>query len=183
MPRLTPKTMTVVLMEGDDYERAKELEADVDAMLPKKLGRVGDRDGMLTAAEKYDEFVTEALERSWHVTVVALPRKQWAEFREEAGPPREGWKIDEARGFNNDRMSELLVPASITRIVYKGEDQPIKGSEFETFLDSLSIGDWSRLYSGAVSLNIDTEEPPKADLSSTVSQTFDAIAKSRGDSD
>lgn len=169
MPSITPKTETVVLMEGDDLAKLKELEAAVDAAFPTNKKRIADKSDMLAAAEAYDQFCEQALERAWHVTVVAQPRKVWARMREEAGPPRPGWKLDETRGYNNEAMAELLIPESITEIVHRGEPTPTKGPQFDAFLESLDAGDWSRLYKAAVDLNTNIEEPPKADMSSNVS--------------
>lgn len=162
MTTIKPRTTTVILFQGDDLDRVAELlEALNSAISSKGIGRVGDGDPVSEAAKAHDEFVTEATPRAESIDMQPLPRKKWREIVT-AHPPREGNDTDRFYGFNYETMGDDLVPASIVAPEYAKADD---------FLDSLSDGQFSKLFSAAVLLNRGGDAP-KADLSARVSQVI-----------
>lgn len=180
---MKPRTITVTLFQGDDIAQAVELEAAVDAAapipgVPRKVGAVDER--LAEALTAYDQFVTEADSRAVKITLQALPRKAWRDLVT-AHPARDGDEQDEAYGFNTDAMADPLVMASITNISDAGE--PVDADSHEAEVDSLSDGDFSKLFSAAVRLNLDASPAPKADLSSAVTRLFGETSRSLEGSD
>ena len=163
MTTLKPRTTVVVLFQGDDLARIDELlEAVNSAISAKGPRRLGDSPAQ-DAAKAHDDFVTEASERAEKITLHALPRRKWREMQVKHAP-REDNDEDALYGFNFDEMGDDLVPASIESPDYAKTDE---------FLDSLSDGQFSRLYSAAVVLNKGGGELPKADVQQRLTQISD----------
>jgi len=173
---ITPRTTVVTLLQGDDYDRIAELSAAVEqaATLAVTDGqrRLGDAPEVVDAAKAYDDFVAEAAERGVKVTLHALGRKAWGDLlkkhpvRQEESTDSEGVvttvpnATDSAHGFNVETLGDELVPASVAPGMFK------TNAERDNFLDNLSDGEFSRLYSAAVPLNQSAGADPKARLSS-----------------
>ena len=175
---LAPRSIVVTLLQGDDLARAEELEAAVNTASVGAIPRIGDTTGILDAAAAYDRFITEAEGRAFHITLQALPRRQWRDLLMKH-PARGDVEADKANGFNVDTLGDDLVAESVI-LVQVGAHDPFTWSrrDLDGFLDALSDGDFSRLFSAAVRLNTDSAAAPKADLSSRLTQLFTATSKS-----
>lgn len=172
------RTTTVVLFQGDDLDPIEELRADVQeaAGLADGNRRLGD-DPVATAAQHYDEFVDEAVKRAVKVTLNAVGRKEFRALVEKH-PPRPDNEVDDGWGFNYETFADSLVPECFEGAISETpENNPDVSSpnKRDAFLDALSDGDWSRLYSAALLLNQGSGPDPKARLSSRVAQTSGAI--------
>lgn len=169
MLTVKPRTTEVVLYQGDDYDRFTELSAAVEAaaMAADRSGarRLGDDEPTTAAAAEYDAFVEEAVGRGVTVRLEAIPRKDFRALVVKH-PAREGNDVDKGWGFNFETMCDDLVPASIPLT-----DQFSSEAERETFLDSLSDADYSRLYTAAVEVNQGGGPDPFVKLSSRLART------------
>jgi len=178
---IKPRSTVVTLFQGDDYDRIAELSAAVEQAAKVAVTdgqrRLGDAPEVVDAAKAYDEFVAEAAERGVKVTLHAMGRKAWGELlakhpvREETVTDAEGvvtttpHELDSHYGFNYETLGDDLVPASIA------PGQFDTNAERDNFLDNLSDGEFSRLYSAAVPLNQSAGADPKARLSSRLVPT------------
>lgn len=170
---ITPRTTTVTLFQGDDFdlERALRREVEVAAVKADDPKRIGDSPAVMAAADAYDAFVAEAATRGVAVKLQALRRNDWrAMVRKHVA--REDNDVDAAWGFNYETMCDDLVPASV-----------ILGEQFKSlaerdgFLDSLSDADFSSLYSEAVRLNQGAGPDPKVRVSSQLARTGDETSE------
>lgn len=163
MSELIPETEVVYLWQGNDLARIEELEeAAMSAVNQSDPRTIGEADPVAEAAKVHDDFVTEAKARAVKATVQNLPRKQMSSLMEKH-PPRQGNARDEALGFNEQTLADDLVPACLASV----EPAP---ANTETFLDSLSLKNFRRLYSAAARVNLIDGPDPKADLSSRLVQ-------------
>lgn len=182
---LTPRTTVVPLFQGDDYDaiadRLQAVERIARAAAPR---RMAEESSVSEASREYDEYVEAALGRALMVRLVALGRKDYRALRNEH-PPRmipdpEGQDRlvphdeDTAWGFNYLTFGDALLPKSIAEITCNtpgiAPDASTPAS-IETFLDGLSDGDFSRLYSAAITLNEGGGPDPKARLSTLLGPT------------
>lgn len=190
----------VDIFQGDDLVRIAELENAVNIASVQGAGnrRIGSRAptdetkaAVLAAAREYDAFVAEAGEkRAYRVTVEALPRKDWRALRKQHPPRVAGDGVDEVEadqdktlGFNVDELSEELVPKAIVSVTRGGKPAFTGAGAMTKWLDRLSDGDFQKIASAAVRVNIDDSPAPKADLSSRLSRIFAETSKSPDDSD
>jgi hypothetical protein len=174
MPTIKLRRTTVVLFQGDDYDLIEEklAAAQTAARSSGRAARLGDDEDDLVPAEvktraaEYDAAVAEAVERGQTVLVEALPRKTFRGLVVEH-PPREDNDQDANWGFNYETLCDALVPASLP-LVDRETAEAQFGSEAERqeFLESLSDGDFSRIYSAAIKVNQGGVPDPKASLSS-----------------
>lgn len=171
---LKPNSTVVTLLQGDDLDRVAELLAAVtQAASLTSPSRIGDADPTQDAIRAYDAFMDEASERAVKVELVALPRKRYREMvaahpaRMVPGP--DGAEVvhedDADAGFNTDTLGDDLVPLSFAPGQF--------GTDFERdeFVDALSDGQFSVLYSAALGLNRGFGPNPKARLSTHLAQT------------
>jgi hypothetical protein len=153
---LKPRTIEVVLLQGDDATRAEELLADVERAVA--LGpsvRINEEPAHVAASRAYDTFIDEAAQRAVVLTVAALPRRRFRELM--AAHPDN--KVDADAGFNVDEFGDDLVPECMVTEFPSIADR-------DNLLDSLSDGQWSKLFSAAVHANRGGQIDPKARLSS-----------------
>jgi hypothetical protein len=173
MPVITPRTVDVVIYQGDDLAKLRELYAATEIEEIKAPARIGDSepDKARAAAEVYDAFVDEAAERAVTVTVQQVGRRRWREARD-ACKPREGNETDKLAGFDLDALGDMLVPESIVAPV-------MADVERTAFLDSLSEADWDRLVSAVIGINTTPVPDPKAlpNLASELDRTRDESSK------
>lgn len=160
---ITPRTTTVVIFQGDDYDQFERLRKAVEQAATEALGdnlRLNDAPPVKVASEEYDAFVAEATERGRTVTVTAIPRRGAQGFRSllMTHPAREDHETDKRYGFNFDTMADDLVPASLP------VEQFGSIGDRDAFLDVVSDGDWSRLYDAAITVNQGGSPDPKAPL-------------------
>lgn len=185
---LTRRSTVVHIYQGDDLDPLEDLRREVEIQAVKAgPTRIGDSESVLTAAAAYDAFLAEASERAVKVTLHAVGRRVWRDLVAKH-PPRftEQQVIDDAGnqttetvpneqdvqwGFNYDTLADDLVPACIESVV--GDSRST-----DAFLDDLSDGDWSRLYSAAVVLNQGAGPDPKAQLSSRLIRTSSETSES-----
>lgn len=170
MTALKPRTTTVVLFQGDDLDPLNERLSAVVQAAPSAR-RIGDSDALADAQRAYDEFADEALDRAARITLQAMGHRKWRDLLL-ANPPREGDEDDEAAGFNVEEFGYTVVPASIAPGQFDSD------RERDDFLDSLSDGDFSKLYSAAMGLNQNMGPDPKARLSSPPAQTSGETSES-----
>lgn len=176
MPKLTRPTLDVVLFDGADIGKIEGLLLAVKraaaSTASRRLGDIGELDA---ATQEYDEAVAEAVPRGVTLKIEALPRRRWRELvaehpprpdvKDEGGEVVESYPDDHALGFNFDSMADDLVRACIA------EGQFDSRGERDEFLDDLSDGNFSRLYSAAIRLNQDGGPDPKVRLSSASART------------
>lgn len=168
MAGITPRTDTVIIFQGDDFEEFKAREKAVtDAATAALAGgakRYADADDLGEAVRAHDAFIDEAKGRGFQVAVQARKKAKWREMVN-AHPPREENEGDHRWGFNYDTLADALVPASVTGIV--GPEGPV--NQIEDFLDDLCDADFSAIYSACVRLN--QGEGPKGPISSALGLT------------
>lgn len=176
MTKIAPRTATTILWQGDDLARIQELEEAVYSAVSRAGPRLmHEGDPKLAAAREHDEFVTAAKVRAVVVTLQALGRKKWGALVA-AHPPRDDDEQDMAFRFNTETMADPLVSASLRSATapdpaYTPDLSTDEGRE--EFLDSLSDGDFGRLYKDAIVLNRGASPDPKADLYSRLARTSD----------
>jgi hypothetical protein len=193
---------TVILFQGADldpiaerraaYQRA-ELERLADA--PRRLGDDLPESEASEKARDHDEFMEGALERATHVKLGAVSRKKYRELLA-AHPPRpdvkdpesgevtETFPDDQRFGFDVTAMGEPLILGCLAAwdedIRPTQPDVPERqfdsDRERQAFVDDLSDGEFSRLFSAAVGLNQGVGPDPKARLSSTHDRMSSAIS-------
>lgn len=157
---MTPRTRTILLLQGEDQDRLDELEAEVEALAPKKGQEsapktLDEGDPHSAAVAAAEEFAAEAEGRGVAVVVRAVGRKTWREFVAK-NAPRPDHDGDKAVGVNEDTFPDVLVPASIASPKFNSD------VERDAFLDSLSDAQFDRLYYTAFALNRTTGADPKA---------------------
>lgn len=171
MTKIKPRTSTVTIFQGDDFEHERELRLKVENAVMSSANddasrRRVDPDAVLTAATEYDDFIAEATDRGIVVPVQMLGRSKWREMVANH-PPRLDNELDEGWGFNFDTLADDLVPASIV----EGHFGSI--ADRDEFLDSLCDADYSKFYAEARNLNQAAGPDPKVRLSSRLAPTFD----------
>jgi len=178
---ITPRTETVIVLQGDDDEKLRHLKAEVariEASKPKKdvLARtLSDADPLQAwEAEKkaaeaaHDKFAAQAEKRGVKVILRAVGRKTWRDLVAKH-PPRPANDTDEEVGANADDLQEELVPLCMASPVGSKE-------EIAAFLDSLSEGQFGALAVKAHGLNMGRTADPTQRLLSGVSRTSSATS-------
>jgi hypothetical protein len=156
---ITPRTDTVVILQGDDDEELRRLQARAEALKPKKDAptpprTLDERDGYTEALAEAREFAAEAEERGVKVVLRALGRKTWRDLIAQH-PPRDGESADKELGANADAFGEALVPLCMASPAGSPE-------ECRAFLDSLNEGQFGDLAVRAWRLNMGRGSDPKA---------------------
>lgn len=182
MTKLKPRTTTVPLFQGDDFDRERELRGVVEQAVAADGSprRLADPDAVIAAAGEYDAFVLEAAERGETIPIAALPRGEWREMVAKH-PPRPDVEGDEQWGFNYLAMADDLVPPSVAKgqEIEPGYFAPKVVTRFgsiadrDEFLDSLNDADYSKLYNEALTLNQAAGPNPKLQLRSLLALTSD----------
>lgn len=163
---LKPRTAKVVLFQGDDLERVNELEtAAAEAAGAGGTRRVSDPIPGMAEAQARDEFVAEATERAITVVLRPMGRKKWRTMLN-AHPPKPGDEEDKELGFNQESLADDLVPAALASPVFASAE------ERDDFLDSLSHGQFTRIYAEAYRINAEFGPSPKGGLSSRLERIY-----------
>ena len=163
----TPRTETVVILQGNDDERlrqlrafATDLRAKADRLRPRgdpkaaaaPMGEAGgwsEANANATEAEQVaDDFAATAAENGITVVLCSVGRSKWRELVA-AHPAREGNEDDKL-----DTLADDLVPACMGSPVFGSDD------ERAAFLDSLSEAEFGRLAQVAWLLNTRTSADP-----------------------
>jgi hypothetical protein len=170
------RTETVYLYQGDDQVALDEaLDEYQQAIVNAGPARLGDT---LTtdAAAKYDKLKDELKERAVPVTVRALGGRAFRKLLAEC-PPRKGNEADEAAGCDTDKMSEALLEyvTDHERTIVA----PALGakSAVVAWLDDLSDGDYSLIFSAAMRVNRGGQPNPKASLTSRLEAISNATSQ------
>lgn len=178
---ITPRTDTVIVLQGDDDKILRDLKAEVERIKkaePKKplmaqtlddLGPTEQWEADLKAAqEAHDTFAEEAKERGVKVILRALGRKTYRDLIA-AHPARDGNESDKDFGANVDDLQEALVPLCMASPAGSNEERA-------AFLDSLNEGQFGDLAVRAWQLNIGRTADPTQRLSSVDSRTSAATS-------
>ena len=173
MPSITPRTAEVVIYQGDDLAKLRELYQVTEMEDIKAPARKNDpvADAVKEAAKAYDAFVDEAAERAIAVTIQQVGRRRWRQVRDEC-PPRKDDEADQIIGYDRDALGEILVPESIIAPVFNST------TERADFLDMLSEADWERLVTAVIDVNTTAVGNPKGiKLESLIDQESDESSK------
>lgn len=176
---LSRRTASVILYQGDDFERLAELrqEADIATALAEQAARdaaprAGDDEPDSETAEVarrkqavYDAFVDEAAERAVEVRLRAMRGKLFRKLVAEH-PPRDDHDMDESYRLNTDTFPLQLLLECI-------EEPQMSAGAREEFIEDLSDGDYERLWITAYWLNRGTGGDPKATRYSVASPSSD----------
>lgn len=166
---ITPRTATVIVLQGDDDERLRDLEAEVNRLTPKKgapPSTLDEADELELAKLAHDEFSEEAKERGVKVVLRAVGRKTWRDLVAKHPPRVEGDGVtkeqaegDKSFGANIEALQEELVPLCMASPTGSNEERA-------AFLDSLNEGQFGDLAVRAWGLNIGKTADPTRRLSS-----------------
>lgn len=178
---LKRRTTTVLLFQGDDLDPISESARDAErAVKTAPPSRLGDAEGPAHESLKaFDDLMDEATDRALKVRLTALPRKAYRDLLHKH-PVRmvqseDGERVndeDAGWGFNRETFGDDIVPACVDA------DQFASAEQRDEFLDALSDGDFTKLYSAAVTLNQSQGPDPKVRLSSHLAPTSDETSTS-----
>lgn len=169
------RTDEVVLYRDEDQREIDRLRKAVEtaASATDSPLRMGDDPAVVSAAEAYDEFVTTAVERGVKVVLRFMPGRKWRALVAEH-PPRDGNADDEEWGFNFLTLSDSVVPPCVVSIAGK----ELVGDDLEAAVDSMSDGDFSRVYSRVLRLNTGRGPDPKESISERLRRTSSETSES-----
>lgn len=148
---VTPRSTRVLLYQGDDRRRLRELLDDVSnaAVAEDSPVRIADT-GTGHAVEAYNTFLAEAEGRAVAVELQALPRRKYRAMVTEHTTTKKGEDGEPVDTVDDFALADLLVPACMA---LAGTPRFDTDAERDTFLDALNDADFSRLYTGAVEVN------------------------------
>lgn len=194
--------LTIPLFQGADLAKVDELRAELMAAAqttvagPTRLLSDTEPSGneeLKAAAMAHDDFVREAEGRAVMIEIVALQRKQWRAL-EDAHPARTVTRTvkdedgaeqsveepheQDGLGFNFKTIADDLVTASVVLVKQDGSVQFASEGERNAFLDDLSDPHFNALYAGALKLNTEGSQVPKAGGSSLVERIIAATSTS-----
>ncbi|MCW2785249.1 MAG: hypothetical protein JWP74_1766 [Marmoricola sp.] len=184
---LKPRTRTVKLLQGDEYDRAMELQKAIETVaLDEIRRRVGDSEaiGTAKATADFNEFMEAAEARGIQVTLTAMGRKAYRALLNEHPPrivptednPSAVHEDDAPLGFNIETFGDDLLMPCITSIqTPEGEWEE---GDVAGFIDGLSDGQFNQLFNVALDLNAGQPIDPKVRGAFTVAQTSDETSSS-----
>jgi hypothetical protein len=174
---ITPRTTTVTLYQGEDYDEFQRLREAVQVAAEQAGSRrLADEDPVRVAARAFDEFVQgPAKDRGVTLSVTAVPRRGVTGFRAllVKHPPRDENDVDKRYGFNFETMSDDLVPASLP------VEQFGSIADRDAFLDTLSDADWNRLYDAAITVNQGGAPDPLVSLAARLVSSDDPTSEEK----
>lgn len=156
------RTDEVVLYLDEDQRELDRLHREVEAAAVKSSTplRLGDDSDVVVAARAFDDFKDEAVKRGTKVSLRAMPGRKWRALVAE-NPPRKDHGGDAEWGFNHLTMADVAVPPCVVSVGGK----ELTGAELEAALDSMSDGDFSKVYSHVLRLNTGQGPDPKDSIS------------------
>lgn len=163
MSQIIPqRTDEVVLYQDEDQRELDRLQRELEgkAMQSPTPTRLGDDDAVVTAAKAFDAFKDEAAARGVKVALKAMPGRKWRALVAEH-PPRKDHDGDADWGFNHLTMADAAVAPCVASI----GGQALAGDDLESALDSMSDGDFSKIYSHVLRLNTGQGPDPKGSIS------------------
>lgn len=176
MSALIPqRTDEVVLYRDEDQRELDRLERELAATAAKSSSplRIGDDPSVVTAAQAYDDFKAEAAERGVTVVLKHMPGRKWR-AAVAAHPPRESHEADADWGFNHLTLADVVVPECVASI----GGQPLAGDALVEAIDSMSDGDFARVYSRVLRLNTGQGPDPKDSISARLPRSSNEISES-----
>lgn len=154
MNKLEPRVFKHTILQGEDDERLRELDAKINHLEGAVRRKVaGAPEELVAALADRNAFAAEAEERGVHVILRSVGRSKWRELIEK-NPPRENDADDQKAGINLDTFPEDLVPACITAPTF-GE------GELDAFLEALTPAQFDTLSLAAWSLHKSSGADPK----------------------
>lgn len=131
---------------ADAALREAQREAGADA---RETGSTVLRD----AAAEVRRLEAEMVEHTVVFTLTAWPRKRWAEW-ESGNGPRPGNKEDEALGFNQTSLDEVIAGAIISVKSRAGDDVPFNpNTDWVPLADEMTTGQWNDFATVILELN------------------------------
>lgn len=177
MSDLIPQhTDEVVLYRDEDQRELDRLERNLmNAAAASKTSalRIGDDVSVVAAADAYDAFKAEAAQRGTVVQLKHMPGRKWR-AAVAANPPRTDHEGDAEWGFNHLTMSDAVVPECIASI----GGQVLAGEPLLEAIDSMSDGDFSRVYSRVLRVNTGQGPDPKDSISQRLPRSSAATSES-----
>lgn len=172
MSAIKRRTGSVMVLQGDDYERLRELDAGLNNQVQGTPLRKGDPTPVREAAVDRDAFAAEARERALVFELQALGKTGWRNFRAEY-PPEKGNEDQVEFGFNTDTGGNAAVVASLLQVTQGGKPLSLPSpAATEELLDDLSDGDFSRILTEIVNLNEGDGPDPKLSTSTLVTRAY-----------
>lgn len=179
---LTPRTETVLLLQGDDEAKLRELRGEAtrlreqaESLKPSQAQQNAPRtlSEPDTAAEAYaaavakaekaekaaDNHAAAAEKRAVKVVMRSVGRKTWRRLLAE-NPPRDGDENDKKIGANAEAFGEAMVYACLASPTFSNDE------DRDAFLDQLSDAQFGNLEIVAFALNGTVGADPKARLAS-----------------
>lgn len=167
------RTDEVVLYLDEDQHEIDRLRAAIEraATSSSMPLRLGDDDDVVSAAKAYDEFVPAAADRGTKVVVKNLPGRKWRAIVAEH-PPREKNADDAEWGWNVATFADAVVPLCVVTIDGSAP------TNVEEAVDSMTDGDFSRVYQAVVRINTGRGPDPKASISEMLRKTSPETSES-----
>jgi hypothetical protein len=166
----TPRTETVVILQGDDEEQLRHLRAYRDSLKsdPRKPAQTtllaqNPQAEYEEAKEAAAAFAEEATKRGITVVLRSVGRKTWRELVA-AHPPRDDNDADDVRGVNIETFGRAIIAACMGSPV-------LSADELDELLDSITEADYGNLENTAWLLNTGRSSDPKAELASRPTRT------------
>lgn len=167
------RTEEVVLYRDEDQHEIDRLRAAIEraAQSSSMPLRLGDDSDVVSAAKAYDEFVPAAAERGTKVVVKNIPGRKWRATVAEH-PPREKNTEDAEWGWNVSTFGDAVVPMCVVSV------NGTPPADVGEVVDSMTDGDFSRVYSAVVKINTGRGPDPKASISETLRKTLPETSES-----
>lgn len=167
------RTDEVVLYRDEDQHEIDRLRAAIEraAQSSSMPMRLGDDDGVVSAAKAYDEFVPAAAERGVKVVVKNIAGRKWRATVADH-PPREKNADDAEWGWNVLTFGDAVVPQCILSIDGKTPEN------IDDAVDSMTDGDFSRVYAAVVKINTGRGPDPTVSISEALRKTSPEISES-----
>lgn len=151
----------VLYIDADQHELDRLSRALDNAALKSEAPlRLGDDPAVVAAADEYDAFKAEAATRGVKVELKAMSGRKWRALAADH-PPRKDHEADAEWGFNHLTMADVVVAPCTVSI----GGQALSGEALEDALDSMSDGDFSKVYSRVLQLNTGQSPDPKDSIS------------------
>lgn len=176
MSALVPqRTDEVVLYLDEDQRELARLESAIAAAASQSSSplRIGDDPSVVEAAEAFDAFKAEAAERGTKVALHHMPGRKWR-AAVAAHPPRKDHEADAEWGFNHLSLADVVVPECVTSI----GGQALTGDALIDAIDSMSDGDFARVYSRVLRLNTGQGPDPKDSISARLPRSSSETSES-----
>lgn len=143
----------------DDLERQLKEAREARRTRPARMGETSS-DAVEIVAEQ-DELREEMAAAMVDVTVRALPRAKWHEFRTKHAPDDDADDGDRALGVKLDPFMAEVMPLCIV-------DPQMDADDWARLNEVLSAGDFDRLFSAVWDVNRSGVDIPKSRLASLV---------------